>query len=136
MIRYLAIKPQQEPFDLGAMNGLVQYGFNVLALKQPSPTFLQELIKILVDAGVGTENGNIFGSSLAEIPDEQSHSGAVLHLKATSGTAPIGTHNDGPGALRQPGAQIIVRGLSVPEVSAMAYAAYDAFLAVRNQAVA
>lgn len=136
MTKYLAIKPQQEVFDLGATNGLVQYGFNVLSENRPTPTFLQDLIKILVDAGVGQENVNIFGSSLAEIPDEHSHDGAILHIKATSGTAPKGTHNDGPGAYRQPGAQIIVRALNVPDAVAMANAAMDAFLVVRNQDVA
>ena len=133
MTRYLSITPIQEPFDLGDLDdgARVQYAVNFLALKQPSTSFLREVISILEAAGVGVEGQTIFASSLATVPRE----GTVLHLQATGGTAPLGTHNEGQAALRRPGLQIIVRSPSELEASTMANAAYDALVAVRNLAV-
>ena len=137
--QFLLITPLQEPFDLGMDDsGRAMYAFNVLAMKRPSATFLQELIAVLEAAGVGVENVSIFASSRAVIPDG-SESGApvaILHLKATGGTGPVGTHNDGAGAYRRPGAQIKVYAASTQAAEAMAYAAYNALVGVRNQAVA
>lgn len=138
MTDYLTISPQQEPFDLGTDDaGRALYVVNFLALKRPSATFLQELIRILVSAGVGVENVSIFASSRAVIPDgsEPLAPPAILHLKATGGTGPIGTHNDGPGAYRRPGVQLLVHGETTQAAAAMAYAAYNALVGVRNQAV-
>lgn len=134
MTHYLAIEPLQEPFDLGEVDesGRAQCAFNVLAQRRPSGTFLQELIAILVGAGVGVEGQNIFASSKATIPDGP---GPLLSIQATGGTAPLGTHNDGAGAYRRPGAQIIVRASTWAAAEAMAHAAYSALIAVRNQEV-
>jgi hypothetical protein len=138
---YLSIAPQQEPHDLGlddSGSGRIVYVFNVLALKRPSATLLRDLIGILVAAGVGVENVNIFASSKAVIPDASVPGAppAILHLKATGGTPPIGTHNDGPGAYRRPGAQVFVYGTTTQAAEAMVYAAYNALIGVRNQEVA
>jgi hypothetical protein len=135
---YLSLSPLQEPFDLGLDDsGREMCAFNMVAMKRPSTTFLEEVIAILVVAGVGVENVSIFASSRAVIPDasEPGAPAAILHLKATGGTPPIGTHNDGAGAYRRPGLQVIAHAASWPAAYAMAHAAYDALLGVRNQAV-
>lgn len=136
MTWYVSVTANQEPHDFGVVDGRVQFGFNVTARKRSSNTFIQDIIKILVEAGVGVENVNIFGSSLAVIPDPMNHPGPVLHVQKTAGLAPEGTHNDGPGAYRRPGAMIIVRAATSPAAEAMAQAAFDALISVRNREVA
>jgi hypothetical protein len=133
---YLAISALQEPNDLGpdpASSGRVLCGFNVLVTKRPSASFVQELIRVLVAAGVGIENASIFGSSKAVIPDGP---GPYLEVKSTGGTGPLGTHDGGAGAYRRPSAQLIVHAASWPAAEGMALAAYDALLDVRNTEVA
>lgn len=130
---YLDISPLQEPFDAGLdESGRAQCGFNILARKRPSATFVQELIAVLVGANVGVEKVNIFGTSAAVIPVG---AGPFLWIRPTGGTAPEGTHNAGAGAYRRQGAQILVRAKTWTAAETMALAAYDALVAVRNQAV-
>lgn len=132
---YLALRPLQEPYDLGGLddNGRAQCAFNVLALKRPSGTFVQELVAVLEAAGVGVEGETIFGTSTATMPEQ---GGPYLAVRSTGGTAPIGTHNDGAGAYRQPGALFIAHAPRWADAEAMAQAAFNALLEVRNQAVA
>jgi hypothetical protein len=131
---YLGISPLQEPFDLGLDEAKRQQcAFNMLALKRPSATFLREVISALVGAGVGTEGESIFATASAVIP---SGTGPYLGIRATGGAPPIGTHNEGVGALRRPGIQIIVRASTWAAAEAMAQAAYSALVAVRNREVA
>jgi hypothetical protein len=133
---YLKIDPQQEPNDgLGLDgSGRVQFSFNVIAQRRPSApmAFVQELFKILTEAGVGIEGENMFATSKAVIPDGN---GPFLSITLTPGLVPVGTHNGGTAAYRRPAAQIVARATSSTVASAMAYAAYEAFLAVRNRAV-
>lgn len=134
--QYRALWPQQPPFDLGVDQdtGRALWAFNVIAWKRPSATFLEEMIGILVAAGVGQENVNIFASSRAVIPDGP---GPYLLIKATPGVAPIGTHNDSPAAWDQrPAAEIFVHAGSTQAAVAMIHAAYNALANIRNQAVA
>lgn len=138
MTPYLSFSPLNEPTDLGLDDsGREMCVFNMVAMKRPSTAFLEEVMAILVAAGVGVANVSIFASSKAALPDP-SQPGvppAILHIKATGGTPPIGTHNDGAGAYRRPGLQVIAHAVSWPAAYAMAHAAYDALLGVRNQAV-
>lgn len=138
--QYLAVWPQQEPFDLSLDDaGRALWAFNVIAWKRPSATFLQELIGILEAAGVGVENVSIFASSRAVIPDgsEPDAPPAILLIKATAGLAPVGTHNEAPAAWdRRPAAEIFVHAGSTQAAVAMIHAAYNALANVRNQAVA
>jgi len=129
---YLNLSPLQEPFDLGELDdaGRAQCAFNLLARKRPSGTFLQELIQALEDAGVGIEGTNIFGTSAAVIPTGP---GPFLSIRPTGGMAPEGTHNDGAGAYRRPGVQVLVRAGTWRAAETMALKAYDALIAVRNQ---
>lgn len=132
-VQFLNIVPLQEPFDMGLDDaGRAQIVFNVLATKRPSESFVAELISILVAAGVGIDGKTIFGTASAVIPAGK---GPYLTIKPTGGTGPLGTHNAGTGAYRRPGAQIMVRASSWLVAETMANAAYDALVAVRNQAV-
>jgi hypothetical protein len=128
------IQPLQEPFDLGVEEdtGRAQFAFNVFITKRPSAAFIPELVKILVTAGVGTEDVNIFATSKAVIPTGK---GPYLSVKPTGGAGPLGTHNDGPGAYRRPSVQVVARASTWQAAEAMAQAAYTALIDVRNQAV-
>lgn len=129
---YLSLSPQQEPFDLGLPDaaGRIQFSCNFLATKRPSASFIKEIIAALVAAHVGTENVNIFATSMSVIP---AGDGPFLSLRATGGVAPVGTHNAGPGAYRRPGLQVLVVAATAVAAEAMALAAYDALVAVQNR---
>lgn len=130
MTHYLSISPQQEPFDIGLDDeGRTQYVFNVLVTMRPGGEVLDELVALLEADGVGVETQTIFMASAAKLP--QGPSPAFLHLKITGGLAPAGTHNDGIGAYRRPGVQVIARGTPVA-AKALADAAYNALVAVQN----
>lgn len=132
MVYFRNILPLQEPFDVGLdETARAQCSFNILAVKRSSGTFVQELVAILVAAGVGVEGVNIFATAKATIP---AGPGPFLSIRPTGGTAPEGTHNDGPGAYRRPGAHILVRASTWAAAETMARAAYDALIQVMNQA--
>jgi len=132
MVWYLEIGAIQEPFD----NGLDQAGrsetvFNVIAMKQVSGTFIEELVKILENAGVGTRAVNIFATAQAVIPDGP---GPYLSVIETGGAAPLRVHNPPVFQAKygRPAAQIAVRALDSAVGRAMSYAAYTALLSIRN----
>jgi len=132
---YLDIQEQQPPFDTGVLDGQsrAQWTFNVVATKQPSPTFSTELVAILVGAGVGVFGTNIFISSKAVIPPGP---GPYLNIVATGGVTGIRTQNDVSGpSYERPSAQITVRANSAAAAEAMARAAYAALTSVRNTTV-
>lgn len=130
MTHYLNIVPLREPNDVGELDdaGRVQIEFGVVAWKRPSATWLEDLVGILSDASIT----NVLAGPKAVVPRE----GAWLSIKATGGTAPVGTHDGGTAAYRRPGAQIIARASSYAAALALAEAAYAAIVAVRNQDVA
>jgi len=135
------IQALQEPFDPGGTDeaGRAQCVFNVMATKRPSDTLVEEILKVLETAGVGVENVTLFGTSMAQTPRLTSvaeQDEAFLVVRPTGGPGPLGTHNDGAGAYRQPTAQILVRARTYPTAHAMAQRAFAALVAVRNQAVA
>jgi len=137
MTWFLNLQPLQEPFDLGSPDeaGRAQWSCNFLATKRPSPSFILEVIAVLVAAGVGIDSGpnaNIFGSSMATIP---AGDGPFLSIRATGGTGPLGTHDGGPGAYRRPGVHVLARAATAAAAEAMAQSAFEALVAVRNQAV-
>lgn len=131
---YRDLEPLNEPFDIGLdeTGSRQQYSFNFLATKRPSATVLQEVIAVLVAAGVGAANVNIFASAKAVIP---AGVGPYLSLRLTGGAPPLGTHNAGRAAYRRPGIQGIVTASSSAAAYAMADAAWSALVAVRNQYV-
>lgn len=132
---YLDIRDQQPPFDSGVLDGQsrAMWTFNIIATKQPSTTFLMELVEVLVLAGVGVYGTNIFISSKAVIPPGN---GPYLNIVATGGLTGIRTHNDVTGpAYERPSAQVTVRAQSAAAAEAMCRAAYAALVGVRNQNV-
>jgi hypothetical protein len=132
---YLTVDPQQEPTDAGpAEDGRELYTVNFHMTKRPSPTVLEELLGVLEAAGVGKVGATLFGSSAVSVPPrgDPAGSGPFLLLKETGGAGPVGTHNDGPAAYRRPAVQVLVTGETTAAVKAMAYAAYDALVAVSN----
>lgn len=132
--RFLSITPLQEPFDLGELDdsGRRQCVFNVLARKEPSATFLRELVAILEEAGVGKLDIDIFASTGAVLVRGD---GPFLFVKATGGSGPVGTHNGGAGATRRPGAQLVAKASTWEAAEALAQAAYSALVAVTNRLV-
>src|SRR5688572_28803217 len=90
---YLDIQDQQPPFDSGVLDSAsrAMWTFNIVATKQPSTTFLTELVTLLVAAGVGVFGTNIFITSKAVIPPGN---GPYLNIVATGGTIGLRTQND------------------------------------------
>lgn len=135
MTDYRLIQAVAEPHDTGQLDdaGRCQCAFTVLAWKRPSVTFVEELIKVLVDAGVGAANETIFGNSASVIPEGD---GPFLHIKTDGGAGAVGTHNDSPaGWDRRPSAVITVHAETWKAAEVMAQLAYSALVNVRNMAV-
>lgn len=129
--RYRKIDRVNEPFDNGHdENGLLMWSFNIDVVKEPSPTFSEEIAGLLVLAGVGVFGTNIFNSSNAEIPDGD---GPYLSMIETGGTSPEHTHNEiQPAAWVRPSMQITARAKKFVSARTMAYAAHDALVGIRN----
>jgi len=91
-------------------------------------TLLDDIVTILVAAGVGVDNTNIFKTSKAQIP---AGAGPYLTVTATGGSGPEGTHNaalTGVPAYQRPNFQILVRGQSTGSVDTMIRNAYNALV--------
>jgi len=131
MTWYREIEMVQEPFD-GELDpsGRTTIQFNIDAIKRSSNTFLEEIVKILVDAGVGVYGTSIFDTSKAVIPEG---GGPYLQIVETSGFPPERTQNDvSTPAYPQPSAQITVRATDYTVARTMARAAYNALAPIRN----
>lgn len=128
----MGIFAEQEPFDIGLDDaGRPQFSFNVLARSRPSPSFVADVVALLVAAAVGVRGETLFESSGAQLPPNDSPV-AFLHVRATGGLSPMGTHNDGPTAYRQPGAIVIATARTSAAAEALALAAYNALAPRRN----
>ncbi len=130
MAWYRDIDVGQEPFDAGLDgNGRLMFKFNILAVKRPSTTFIQEIVTRLATQGVGTFGTSLFASTQARVPDGD---GPYLQVIETGGTAPDRTHNAAPApGYQHPGAQITARAKTHAAARGMALAAYAA-LQIRN----
>jgi hypothetical protein len=133
---YQSIKARQRPRGLGAdPDGRAMLVFNIDVRKRPSTTFLEELVKILTTAGVGTFNTNIFAGEAARIPSGDSP-GPFLLLVDTSSLSDHETHNALPGgSYEQPSASVTVIARTYVAARTMALAAHGALRVVRNQDV-
>jgi len=131
MTWYREIEPLQKPFDMKKDSvDRAKIVFNIAVIKGPSDTFLEEIVKLLVNGGVGIYNTDIFLTSSKDIPDGP---GPYLSIIETGGTFAERTHNDIilP-AFERPTAQIVVRANSYAAARAMANAAYKILVAIRN----
>jgi hypothetical protein len=127
---YMWIRPTQEPFNPGMTPpGHAELIFNIQVRKEPSATFVEELIKILVTAGVGVLNTNIFAGNSSMIPVGD---GPYLTIVPTGGLAPVYVQNLTTPRHVRPSASINVQAKNFEAARTMAQAAYDAFVAVVN----
>jgi hypothetical protein len=132
--RYLRIAPLGGLVDLKAdSTGRAMLAYNFLLDKKPSETVIEELASVLVAAGVGVANSNIFGGSQARIPDG---AGPFLLIIETPGAAPGLTQNEPTTvSYEKPSVQIIVRAGTYAAARTMVKAAFNAFTAVKNRDV-
>jgi hypothetical protein len=133
---YKWVKTLNEPADILGLDekGRAQYSFNVIANKQSSPTFLEEMIRVLVNAGIGALNTTIFASSMAKLSDDPSK--WFVTIRETGGAPPETVHNQtSPPMYLQPAAQVIVHAPTVVAAKAKAWAAYNALAAVKNTTI-
>jgi hypothetical protein len=132
------IQAPNPPFDFGPDDtGFPRYSFNIIAMKRYSQTFLEELLRLLVEKNVGQENVNLFATSTAVLPNPTPDTDTpILNIRDTGGPGSKPTHNEfAPPAIVQPSAQIIVRSLNIRTARTMAFAAYDALNGVKNRDV-
>jgi hypothetical protein len=131
MTFYQNANPLQEPFDMGIdENDRVRVTFNVLFTKRASGTLLRELVRVLVDAGVGVFGTTIFAGSNAQVPTEGP---PMLQLRITGGPAPLRTQNQiSPPAYPRPTVQFMTYADSYEAADALAQAAYAAVTGLRN----
>lgn len=90
--------------------------------------FIDDLVTILTQAGVGTAGTTIFWSSKAPIPTGD---GPYLSIIETGGTDPWLVHNAGS-YYQRPSAQILARGKSYDATRNMIKNAYNALVRKRN----
>ena len=134
MTKYIAMRPVQEPFSLGLdTNGRAMVAFNLLGHCEPTREFLDEAAQVLLDAGVGTLNDDIFIGPSPFLPPTTA---PVLSLIPTGGAPPEYTQDvDGGPAYKRPGLQVLVRAKGYRDADTMANDAYDAFCGVTNEEI-
>jgi hypothetical protein len=92
----------------------------------------EDVGKVLVDAGVGIVNTNIFYSTKAGVPTGV---GPYLSVVETGGAGHDNTHGDAAPSYIFPGAMITIRGANPVAVKTMAMAAYVALAKIKNQVI-
>lgn len=123
-----------EPMDLGldqTNTKRIQFGGNVLVTKYPSDTFEEEIVALLVDAGI--DEDRIFRSSKALLPDDTDPSLTVI---VTGGTPGLRVHNRAGTSYPKPSVLLVARAGSKAVSRALAQLALRTLVEVRNTAVA
>jgi hypothetical protein len=92
--------------------------------------WIDDLATVLVSAGVGVLNTNIFLTSKANLP---SGNGPYISIIETSGTGPDNIQNALLPGYEYPGAQILVRGSEARPVITKIHEVWRAVASVRNQ---
>ena len=132
-VQYQKIEVLQRPFDIGLDDvHRLRVGFNILVTKSPSDTFAEEILSLLVAAGVGTLGTNLFLSSVVTLPTGD---GPYLSVIETPGREASYIHNLKGPAYEHPAAQLVARAKTRGPAFAMANAAYNALKGVVNQPV-
>lgn len=133
MTFFLQVEPLQSPFDLGPdEQGWNRVVFNVFTERDPSSTFIEELVAVLEAASVGTFEQDIFASSAVALPERD---GPYLTIVETGGAGGRRTQNAKAPSSERATAQIIARGKTYEAARTLARAAYDALAAVKNETV-
>jgi hypothetical protein len=136
--RYLDAQLFGQPRDGGLDGDRRQvFTFTVLFRKVPSGTFAEEMVALLVAAGVGIFNEDLFMSSSASLPLlGTAHSVAgFLHLVEGGGTSNERIHNTTDGGYERP--SLVVRAIAEDSVVCRdkARRAYETLVSVCNQTV-
>lgn len=97
--------------------------------------FSDDVVYILVQAGLGVAGQTIFVGSKASLPTPTTTT-PFLTIVPTGGSGPEGTHNSTllPAYVR-PSCQVVARSTDAAQAEALAHAAYAAIFPVRNQFV-
>jgi hypothetical protein len=94
---------------------------------------IDDVVKRLTDANVGTFGTNIFASAGAAIP---AGAGPYLTIVETGGVAPMRRHDDGNNpAYRRPSVQLMVRAQTYTAARTMLVSAFNALLAMQGMTV-
>lgn len=123
-----------EPYELGLDDAhRMRFTFDILADKAASDTFPQEVLKLLVTAGVGTLGTNIFLGGAYTLPTGD---GPYLQMILTAGRESDKTHNliSKPAYVR-PGAKIVSRAKSYTAARSQITLAYNALRGIVNRNV-
>lgn len=133
--RYLWIKELQQPYDARTdARGRALWGMNIIADREASATFLEELVALLVDAGLGEVGVSIFWTSQHTLPEEGD--GPYISLVQTGGPGAVPTQNTiSPPARVQTTAHIVVTAADGNAAKERIYAVYTVLVGVRNQSV-
>jgi hypothetical protein len=95
--------------------------------------FAEEIVQLLVTAGIGTYGTNIFGGSAVQIP---AGAGPFMNVVETNGRVPLRTHNSLVlPAYTRPSAQITARAANYADARAMNRRAFEVLAAVHNEFV-
>lgn len=134
MTWYQRITPMQEPYELEptAPGGRPWVVFNVEIVKGNSETLLEEIVQILVSAGVGQLGVDIFCSSDAPLPGAGT---TFLHLKEQSGASGLKTQNRKGPSYPRPTVQVFAIADKYRDARAKARAAFNVLAIVVNQDV-
>jgi hypothetical protein len=131
---YQKISPVQPPYDAGKDdNGAQQVAFDALAVREgtTAETFLDEVVKVLEDAGLGTYGTDIFASSGASLPSSKALT--FLTLYEDPGMGPQKTQNRvSPPAWERPIVHVIAHAATYAAAKARARAASNALATVVN----
>lgn len=132
MTWYQRIVPVSPPYDLGPDDQTrVMCAFRVDVVKEPSDTFLEEIVGVLVGAGTVVDNVTIFISSEAALPEDAEDALPFIHLTEDSGASSIQVA-DRPNAYERPTAKLIAHGRDYKTVRALAREAFLVLGRVRN----
>lgn len=119
------------PYEIGLDdNHRIRFSFPIIADKESSSTFPEEVLGLLVAAGVGTLGTNLFLGGSYTLPTGD---GPYLQVILTSGRESDETHNSvAVPAYVRPAAQVIVRAKSYGVARTKVMQAYNALLGVVN----
>lgn len=133
-VRFLSIEAKQEPFPIGLdalKRPMMSVNFDVL-MAAPAGDWEMCIVKLLVDAELGSFNADIFRGSGVALPEAD---GPYISIINTGGTAPMREHGNDVKYLR-PSFQLVVTAKNSSAGRARARAAYDALDGSYNLTVA
>lgn len=139
MTYYRDVALVNEPADVGPdEDGRALFSFDVLVTRRQSSEPELELLTELAAADVGVLGTTLFGSTMADVPHRESPGEDVVpfvHLRATGGPGPEGTHNDGALAYRRSTVHVEAHSDTTAGARLLAEQALAALVAIRSREV-